>query len=334
MNNKELFFSIVVPIYNVDKYLHDCIDSILGQTYKNFELILVDDGSTDHSPHICDLYAEKDSRIKVIHKQNGGLVSARKAGAAIATGDYAICVDSDDWIDKDHLLSLYDVINKYSPDIVCFDYFEVLNDLYAVKKNPFRKGFYNENQIINEILPNLIETRKAFYFPPCIWGKAYKMDLYKAEQLQVDDQIKIGEDVACTIPCISKSNSIFILDKPLYYYRRNNLSMTKNKKPFSWLSPELIELHLKKRINTNNYKFSDQISRRTVHSVLMVAKTQFYQNKKYSIVSSEINQELKKPIFNDAIKNSKFCPFTALAFFHFCLKHKFLFPIYLLSKIR
>lgn len=103
--------SVIVPIYNVEKYLHRCVDSILNQTYKNLEIILVDDGSTDSSPQICDEYAQKDNRVIVIHKQNGGLSSARNAGLDIANGDYIGFVDSDDFIDPDMYQSLINVIS-------------------------------------------------------------------------------------------------------------------------------------------------------------------------------------------------------------------------------
>lgn len=98
--------SVIVPIYNVEKYLARCVDSIVNQTYKNLEIILVDDGSPDRCPQMCDDYAEKDSRIKVVHKKNGGLSDARNAGMAVATGEYISFIDSDDWID----LETYDLV--------------------------------------------------------------------------------------------------------------------------------------------------------------------------------------------------------------------------------
>ena len=97
--NNQIKISIIVPVYNVENYIHRCLDSLMDQTYKNLEIILVDDGSTDSSGIICDEYSKKDRRIQVIHKKNGGLVSARKAGILLATGEYSTYVDSDDWIE-------------------------------------------------------------------------------------------------------------------------------------------------------------------------------------------------------------------------------------------
>ena len=114
--------SIIVPVYNVEKYLENCIESILNQTFKDFELILVDDGSTDNSGKICDIYEKKDSRIKVIHKNNGGLSSARNAGLDIACGKYVGFIDSDDSIHPRMYEILYDLIKKYESDISCCNY--------------------------------------------------------------------------------------------------------------------------------------------------------------------------------------------------------------------
>ena len=110
--------SVIVPVYKVEKYLNKCVQSILAQTYKDFELILVDDGSPDGCPKICDAYLEKDLRVKVVHKKNGGLSDARNAGIGIAKGDYITFIDSDDYVSKDYLLSLVSIQKKYNADIV------------------------------------------------------------------------------------------------------------------------------------------------------------------------------------------------------------------------
>ena len=109
--------SVIVPIYKTEQFLSKCIDSIINQTYKNLEIILVDDGSPDNCPKICDEYAKRDNRIKVIHKENGGLSSARNAGIEIATGDFSAFVDSDDWIDSDMYESLVKLSDEYNADI-------------------------------------------------------------------------------------------------------------------------------------------------------------------------------------------------------------------------
>lgn len=326
-------FSIVVPIYNVGLYLEDCIQSILRQTFADYELILVDDGSTDGCAEICDRYKQKDERIKVIHKKNGGLVSARKAGVEIASGDYAVCIDSDDWIAQNYLFEIDNVIEKHQPDIVCFNYYEVTTSGEQERINSYRNGYYTRDDLLNEIFPTLIHSEAGRSFPVAIWAKAYKMELYRPEQLSVDDNIKIGEDAACTIPCLVKAKSIFILNRSLYYYRRNNISMTKNRKPFRWDGPELIYLHHKARLENLNVDFDAQINRRTVHALRNVVKTQFYRKESYFALSNEIKQHLQTPVYNLVLERCEFKRGSAMNFFQFCLKHKLLFPIYLLSKI-
>ena len=334
METSNLLFSIVVPIYNVEIYLEDCIKSVLNQSFASFELILVDDGSTDNSSVICDLYGKKDQRIQVIHKVNGGLVSARKAGIAIAKGKYAVCLDSDDWIDENHLLELSKIIEEYSPDVVCFNHFEVNEGDSSVCNIPFREGLYSREDIMKEIYPYIIQTSKGIAFPPTIWAKVYKMELYRKEQMEVDNRIKIGEDAACTIPCIINANSMFILDKSLYYYRRNNISMTKNKKPFSWDTPELIEMHLRKRVKTNEANLQEQISRRTVHALINVVKTQFYRDEKYRRIKKEIKSEISRPMYIRALRESRFKGGSFISICRFFLVHNIYFPFYVLSKIR
>ena len=113
VNMKEPLISVVVPIYKVEQYLHECIDSLINQTYKNIEIILVDDGSPDSCPSICDKYKEDNDNMVVIHKKNGGLVSARKVGVSVATGDYISYVDGDDYVEKDHFQKIADAITTY-----------------------------------------------------------------------------------------------------------------------------------------------------------------------------------------------------------------------------
>ena len=117
--NRETMLSVIVPVYNVEAYLPRCVDSILAQSYSNLEVILVDDGAKDASGAICDAYAAKDPRVKVIHKENGGLSSARNAGLDIALGEYIAFVDSDDWIEPDAYQHLLEVMERYDVRLVC-----------------------------------------------------------------------------------------------------------------------------------------------------------------------------------------------------------------------
>ena len=171
-----MLFSVIVPIYNIEKYLCRCIDSVLAQTFDDYELILVDDGSPDACPVICDEYAKKDKRIKVIHKENGGLVSARQAGIVEAVGDYIFHLDGDDAICNDALESAYKIIEEMHPDIVSFSYRRCINGEIEgeVVDDLVPEGLYNKDDMREKIYPNLLSNesmKNLFYF---LWGKAIK----------------------------------------------------------------------------------------------------------------------------------------------------------------
>ena len=152
-------FSIIVPIYNVDRYLRECLNSVLNQNIDNFEVVLVDDGSPDTSPTICDEYAAKDSRFKVIHKHNEGLVRARQDGVNLASGDYVICLDSDDWLHQNNLKILSNIIKSFKPDIICTGYYKFDGKNNIKFPFPFKEGYYDRQAIEKEIFPLLIESK-------------------------------------------------------------------------------------------------------------------------------------------------------------------------------
>lgn len=224
-----MLFSVIVPIYNVEKYLSRCIDSVLSQSFSDFELILVDDGSPDNCPVICDEYATKDARIKVIHKQNGGLVSARQAGIRIATGDYVFHLDGDDAVLPDALESAYEIITKHHPDIVSFSYKRCIDGVVGdTVEDIVGEGLYNKFDLEKELYPRLlsdVNMKNLFYF---LWGKAIKRELATKYQLMVNTRISQGEDVSCTTPCYLDANIVYMSKKPIYLYTIRNDSLTTN----------------------------------------------------------------------------------------------------------
>ena len=165
-------FSIIVPVYNVERYLGDCIESVLQQSFSDWELILVDDGSKDRSAELCDEYAQRDDRIKVIHKQNEGVSVARKTGCDNARGEYLMFVDSDDWIEKDCLQGVHDVVTRYHADIVRFQAYDAYSDEKKKRANDYH-GLYDKKKIQEEIFPVLIHSAECRYFIPSIWGGAF-----------------------------------------------------------------------------------------------------------------------------------------------------------------
>lgn len=216
------YLSIIVPVYNIEQYLSKCIESILEQTLENIEVILVDDGSTDNSGDICDDYARKDSRIKVIHKKNGGLVSARKAGLEVASGKYVGYVDGDDWIDKSMYQILWSEANEKDADIVICDFYEARNEIFVCKTQSVPGGIFDRGNTFDVLIETLICQKEFFEFGllPCVWNKIYKRDLLTSKQFLVDNQIKLGEDAACSYPCLVAANRVvYLKEQYLYYYR-------------------------------------------------------------------------------------------------------------------
>lgn len=226
-------FSIIVPVYNVEQYLSECIDSILAQSEKNYELILVDDGSTDTCPEICDKYAERNANICVVHKKNQGLVAARKTGLELSQGKYILNVDSDDFIEKDLLRTLKEFIEKYeNPDVIAFDYQNVSEKgtKLDVVRNQAEEGAYYSKDL-SKIRQTLLfnPTSKNSYDTGCIiysiWSKAIKRELILKYQYNVPNELRNGEDVAVVMPTICAANSIVVVRYLGYYYRSRSESM-------------------------------------------------------------------------------------------------------------
>lgn len=219
--------SIVIPIYNIEKYLVQCIESIVEQTYSDIEIVLVDDGSTDNSGAICDEYAGRDDRIKVIHKSNGGLVSARKAGLSASSGDLIVCVDGDDWIEPDMVSRMADVMLRENADIVLCGFFENTGSAERQVKHGVSSGKYNKADLTEKIYPDMFGDDFRWKLFPYIWGKLFRRACLIEPQMQVDNRITMGEDVVCMYPCFLRAESIFIMDEALYHYRQSVGSMTK-----------------------------------------------------------------------------------------------------------
>ena len=217
--------SIIVPVYNVEKYLSRCVDSILAQTFRDFELILVDDGSTDKSAEICDKYAAKDSRIKVIHKENGGQSSARNNGLEIAIGKYIGFVDSDDWISTDCFEYLYTLIEKFNADAVSADFvFAYENKLVGFQKdkNPKEKIIAGADEILCYYLKqDKMHGKNDF----AVWGKLFKRELFYELRFPAG---KIYEDNIINFKLLQKCARYAKSTKKIYAYFQRGISTTKS----------------------------------------------------------------------------------------------------------
>lgn len=250
------FFSIIVPVYNVETWLERCINSILNQTYENFELILVDDGSPDNSGTICDKYVELDRRVSVIHKENGGLSSARNAGINMSKGDYIVFIDSDDYIKENLLENIEESIRKHHTDIIMFGYEMFLSKNKILPL--FKKGLIlnPKEEAVSLNKPNF---KNEFCFT---WRYVFKKEFLTYNDITFNENIKVAEDTIFNMECIFLAKSMYVIDEALYIYNdANNESIMRRRYKPNYhidLNKQYLE---KKRIlkeyNINNNKFLD-----------------------------------------------------------------------------
>jgi glycosyltransferase involved in cell wall biosynthesis len=226
--------SIIVPIFNVENYLIQCIESLLAQTFTFLEIVLVNDGSTDNSLQICEFFRDNDSRIKLVNKENGGVVSARKAGLRVATGKYIGFVDGDDWVEPKFCEKLMFYAEKYCVDIVIGGHKEEVEGVVTeVLFNNFEEGYYNDAQIQKEIIPQLIFKNgfSNFGVYSYVWNKVFKKTLIESILKNLNDKINIAEDAAISYPAILNSKNIYIAHTAEYRYRQRTDSMVKTTDP-------------------------------------------------------------------------------------------------------
>lgn len=239
--DKDPLVSIVVPIYNVEEYLERCIQSILNQSYKKIEIVLVDDGSTDNSFSICNKYSEVDNRIKVIHKQNEGLVLARKTGLKIANGEYIGFVDSDDYIDNNMISELVDCLKDSGADFVHSGYIE--EGKYCIEHSSFSKNqidLETHRQKIN-FFQNYILGGEKQNLSSSIVTKLFKGEFVKKCYETVPDKQQYGEDLLCFCSCVMEGKNCVLLPKAFYHYTIRQDSMCHQKSKESIIKE--IQLH-------------------------------------------------------------------------------------------
>lgn len=215
-NNK---ISVIVPVYNIEAYISQCIESIIGQTYLNLQIILVDDGSTDFSGKICDEYARQDDRIQVIHQKNKGLVSSRKAGLKMATGNFIGFVDGDDYVEPGFFETLLNFLLMDQVDFVHTGYIYEKNDI-SIRRYQFETGIYDLNNktvagIINEYVLGSGEERHITF---SIWSKLYKSDLIKKCYDKIPPYLSMGEDLICLCLCLLEGKKVSFHKQALYHY--------------------------------------------------------------------------------------------------------------------
>ena len=227
--------SFIIPVYGVEDYLSKCLDSILTQHYKEWEAVLVDDGSMDGSGAICDAYAARDKRFRVIHSQNNGVVMARLAGFTESVGKYVSFVDADDWLAEDFLMAAWAAIEENAPDIVILKFLatdkEVTGhniDTSGTRNFSYAAGFYDHERLQREIYPSLLADPKRAQseIPGSLWGKVIKRQLLEDNIHYLDRRLKMGEDQVWLWPALMQAESMTFLDSVMYFYRRSAVQVT------------------------------------------------------------------------------------------------------------
>ncbi|MCL1982890.1 MAG: glycosyltransferase [Clostridiales bacterium] len=228
MTEKQPLISIIIPVYKVEQYIRQCVNSAISQTFTNLEIILIDDGSPDCCGTICDEYAEMDCRIKVIHKENGGLSDARNAGVEISRGEYLAFMDGDDWMDIDTIELLYKNLIDHNADISSCSYFIVYTNT-IIKKDSNRKisKFSPEQAIKNYLLHNIPDSSAC-----C---KLYKKHIFSDVRFPIN---KRCEDIFIIADVFSRATTIINNATPKYYYRQRRSSITKCDK----YNPNILDL--------------------------------------------------------------------------------------------
>lgn len=230
-SKSDVKISVVVPIYNAGRYLQICLNSIINQTYQNFEAILVDDGSTDDSGIICDRFAGQDERLHVIHKKNAGLICARKTGIQEAGGEYIAFVDADDWIDEDFLETGVLQMKYKKADIIIAGCIRENGISSETVQNKICSGEYNVQELVTEVYPRMLHYEAFYEFGilPYIWNKFYKKQLLESCYADIDTRIYDGEDAAVVYPYLLKARKAVITEETKYHYRIHRESMTANR---------------------------------------------------------------------------------------------------------
>jgi glycosyltransferase involved in cell wall biosynthesis len=257
-------FSVVVPIYKVEKYLEKCIESIINQTFTDFELLLVDDGSLDNCPAICDSYAQKDSRIRVIHKTNGGLVSARNTGIKEAKGEYICYVDGDDWIHLDLLKNVYEnAISKYAPDMVIYGIVKKFRDHDEEIVNDLENGIYYKDDLKKLVYPYMMyDNRKPFckgLIFPAACNKIYRTELL-LNHYCTEEKIRMGEDNAFVYECVYYANSIYVYNEIMYYYDQHEGAMNHSYDANRFRNNKLLTGYITEKLGEKNSVLDSQIN--------------------------------------------------------------------------
>lgn len=277
----EVSVSIIVPVYNAERHLVECLDSLVNQTFRDIEILLVNDGSTDSSGILCDEYAAKDQRITVIHQKNGGQTQARTAGLAVAQGTYVHFVDSDDWLDSTMEEKMYALATEHDADIVTCDTIFHKGQMQIDARQAYKAGVYTKQDLIESVYPTMIYSGRFFYFGmyAAMWNKLFRRSLVTPHIESVDPSVKIGEDGLTTFASFLDANTVVVTDDILYHYRDDNsTSLTRSYCWEQFDSALLLIAYLRRIAKRHEYvkNLGYQIDMYLLYNVKSIILEEFY----------------------------------------------------------
>jgi glycosyltransferase involved in cell wall biosynthesis len=285
--------SIIVPVYNAEKYLDKCINSLLNQTYNNVHIILINDGSTDNSGNICNMYSRSDERVFVLHKHNEGVSAARNAGIDTSIGEYLLFVDSDDWLENNTVAELIKIQKKDNFDVIMFGFLR--EDFNGNNQKPisFQKNQLNSKDEVMKVLPDLIKNESIN--SPC--NKLYKSNIIKDNDIKFDNLISIGEDALFNYKVFLKINCFAIIDNCFYHYIKDNSeSLTKKYNPQKYIMLTYVNDFPLQNFNDNILLAAKFIRLKNIYSCLfdiIINDSLSYKDKKNNIYYILIKEDPK-----------------------------------------
>lgn len=312
--------SIIVPVFNAEPYLNRCLESLVNQTQKDIEIILVDDGSKDRSGAICDAYATKDTRIRVIHQKNLGQTRARIEGIRKARGEYVHFVDADDWIDIDMEEIMYTKAKECSADIITCDAVFHKGKKEIPARQILREGVYGPKKLISTIYPRMIYSGRFFYFGiyAAMWNKLFKRELIQKNIENIDPAVRIGEDGLATYASFLDARKVVVIKDMLYHYRDDNdTSITRSYCWEQFDSALLLVIYLRRiaQKNIKKYDINPQIDMYLLYNIKCIILEEFYYKTKKTyrsryqylrrIVTHPLVQEACKRVLNEGSLTEK-----------------------------
>ena len=291
-------FSVIVPIYKVEPYLKKCVDSILGQTFRDFELLLIDDGSPDGCPAICDAYAARDSRVRVIHKENGGLVNARNTGVRAAVGEYICYVDGDDWVAENLLETVYrKAVASFRPDMVVYSAVRQFADRQEQIPESVPEGLYPKEKLRAEVYPYMMyDCRKPFcngLIFPVAWNKIYRRELL-LPRCCTEERIRMGEDNAFTFECLYAAETVYFCDDILYYYNQlNSESMVHSYDAGRFENNQLLTAYMDERLGGKEPYLDEQLNAFKAYWLIMAVFHEVKSSRPIRLSAPHIREKIE-----------------------------------------